>query len=397
MNDLEFDTYSPQWLADPYGYYRVLRAADPVHWSERLGHWVLTRYRDIVSVLKDPRFSARDRPPQRRWGRPTMMVTADPPDHARLRRPATHRFTAGSVDALGPRIDAFVQERLDAAAEKGEIEVVSELARPLPLTIISELMGVPVDGSRLRGAAAESMNAPGAMSRPEAMAAVGRRARRTAETDTNAETPLDRFFREAFDRHRAELNDDLLQDILRAEAGGRMTAEEVLDTAVILYGAGQETTAKMIGNGVYELLRHPDQLRLLQEEPSLIGAATEELFRFNPPVHAISRRASRDVELAGKEIKAGQRVLCFLAAANRDPETFPGPDALDIRREENYHITFGMGVHTCLGGLLARAETAAAIGALVQRFPRLRLAEPEVEWEGSFIIRGVRRLPVLLD
>jgi cytochrome P450 len=173
-----------------------------------------------------------------------------------------------------------------------------------------------------------------------------------------------------------------------------MTAEEVLDTATILYGAGQETTGSLVTNAVFQLLRHPDQLRKLQEDPDLIRSAVDELLRFDAPVHAVRRKALVDVELGGKTIRAGEKALLMLMAANHDPEVFEDPEEMDLERRDNYHIAFGSGPHTCLGGILARAEAQVAIGSLVRRFPRLRLARGDVRYQGSFILRTIRELPV---
>lgn len=362
------------WLQDPYTAYRELREHDPVHWSETLGHWVLTRYADVVQVLKDRRFSAGNRPPQRRWGRATMMVTADPPEHARLRRPVTHRFSAGSVQQLRPRIQEVVDELLDDVEEQGEIDANWDFARQLPRTIIAELMGVPLEPRRVAPRAYEAAADDGPMLPP----------RREPGSDPEP-TEQDRFFLRVVEAHHDELADDVLNDLIEAEAGHRLTAEEVLDTAVILYGAGQETTANVIGNGLHALLTHPDQLARLRDDPGLIHAATDEMLRYASPVHTVRRRALEDVDLGGTTIPAGAKVLCMLTAANRDPEVFAQPERLDLGRDENYHIAFGSGVHTCLGGLLARAETEIAIGTLVRRYPTLRLAVPDgdVQWAAA--------------
>lgn len=388
MAKVIFDPSTPAWMADPYSAYQALRETEPVHWSDGLGHWVLTRYEDVVSVLRDARFTATNRPPQRRWERPTTMVTADPPDHGRLRKPVGHRFSLASVKALRPRIAQIVDGLLDVAGADGRMDVVTEFARPLPRAMISELMGVSfADGAGAKGAGASMSDLHPA---PEQQGSSSRLA-------TGLAMPTESAFSAAIAAHREELSDDLLQELIRAETGGEMTAEEVLDTAVILYGAGQETTAKMIGNAVYHLLQHPGQLDALRRDPALVEPATEELLRFDAPVHAISRRASEDVELGGRTIAAGDKALCFLAAADRDPEIFDQPEDLDIERADNPHVAFGVGVHACLGAALARAEIQLALAALVERYPRLRLANDAVEWEGSFIIRGVRTLPVLLS
>jgi len=208
--------------------------------------------------------------------------------------------------------------------------------------------------------------------------------------------PGEAFFAEAIEKHRKELTDDVLGELLKAETGRELSPEEVLDTAVILYGAGQETTAKMIAGGLYHLLKNPDQLDKLRSNPSLIEPATEEVLRYDAPAQAITRRAMEDVTVGGQSIRAGEKVLCVLAAADRDPEIFQDPEALNIERDPNPHIAFGTGIHACLGGTLARTEIQIVLGTLLSRFPDMRLATDDVEWEGSFIIRGLASLPVIL-
>ena len=376
-----FTPYSPGWLTDPYAEYRALRAEEPVHWSDELRHWVLTRHADVELVLKDERFSAANRPPQRRWGTPTTMVTADPPDHARLRRPTTRRFTTDAIDAMRPRVQEVVDALLAEVATAGRMDVVADLARPLPRTIISELLGVHHAGAPAQRAAQDDPHGG---------------ARREGGMGASMSVPGEDYFQQAIERHRAEVEDDLLQDLLRAEAGREMSPEEVLDSAMILYGAGQETTAKLIASGVYHLLRRPELAARLRTDPTLAVAATEELLRYDPPVQAVSRRALEDVELGGRAVRKGEKLLCVLGAANRDPDVFDHPDELDFDRGENPHVTFGTGRHVCLGAGLARAEIQSALGTLFRRYPGLALETDDVVWEGSLILRGLSALPVTL-
>jgi cytochrome P450 len=413
----KFAPWTAGWLQDPWPEYRALREEDPVYWSEEIGHWILTRYNDVVSVLRDRRFTATNRPPQRRWNRPTMMVTADPPAHSRLRRPVAHQFGSGAVEALRPMMQSVVDELLEAAAERGQMDVAWDYARVLPRRIITHIMGVPyVPPERPRG----ELNAFG-MQDPPAPRADGdheasprgndaglgaaatappgamRQRRQPPAGDEDVETEQERWFNQAIARHRDEVRDDVLQTLLSAESGGAMSEEEVLDTATILYGAGQETTGSLVTNAMFQLLRHPDQLRKLQREPELLRPAVEELMRYDAPVHSMRRKALVDVEIGGQTVKAGEKVLVMLMAANHDPEIFAEPDKMDLAREDNYHIAFGSGVHTCLGGILARAEAQVAIGSLVARFPKLRLAGDGVRYTGSFVLRTVRDLPVRVD
>jgi cytochrome P450 len=384
MSDVEFVPNTPEWLADPYPSYRELRERDPVHWSETLAHWVLTRYDDVCIVLKDERFSAANRPPQRRLNRPTTMVTADPPDHTRLRKSVRHRFSLSAVNALRPRIQELTDQFIDRAMPAEQIDIVTQIARPLPRTIMLELLGVP-DPETVQEKAST-----GATLRP----ADPHGAPRGIPLAPGTAMPGEPYFEAAIQQHRDELQDDVLGELLKAEAGRELSPEEVLDTAVILYGAGQETTAKMIAGALYHLLRNPDQLEKLRDQPALIESATEEALRYEGPAQAITRRAMEDVDVGGKTIRAGQKALCILSAADRDPEVFPDPERFDIERDPNPHIAFGTGIHACLGGTLARAEIQTAIGTLLSRFPHIELATEGVEWEGSFIIRGLKSLPV---
>ena len=377
---LRFDPSTAAWRADPYAQYRELRSQDPVHWSDAIQHWVLTRYDDVVAALKDSRLSAADRSPQRRWNRPTMMVTADLPDHTRLRKPVNHRFAAATLEELRPRVQRLVDELLDAGEREGAIDVVRDFARPVPRTIISEMMGLPAKaveiGSRVVVSPIAAMG-PGPDAPP-------------------AESVAEPFFEDALARHREVPADDLLGDLVAAEERGDMDADEVLDSAIILFMAGMETTVRTIADGVYHLLSHPDQLEKLRRDPSLIASATEELLRFGSPVQSISRKALEDIELGGRTIARGQKVLCVTASANRDPEVFDDPEKLDIERTENNHVAFGTGIHACIGSHLGRLEIQTAIGTIVRRFPDLGLASDEAEWEGGFVLRGLRRLPVTL-
>ncbi len=385
MSPVTFVPTTPEWLADPFPSYRELREQDPVHWSEALGLWVLTRYEDVSLVLKDERFSAANRPPQRRLNRPTTMVTADPPDHGRLRKSVRYRFSLSAVNALRPRIQEIIDQLIEAAQPATEVDLVSQLAKPLPRTIMLELLGVPdpeLVQAKIRSTPPASKAEP---KKPKGIPLA-----------PGTAMPGESFFQEAIEQHREELEDDLIGVLLEAETGHRLTPEEVLDTAVILYGAGQETTAKMIAGAFYHLLSNPAQLEKLRRDPSLIESATEELLRFDAPAQAITRRAMDDISIGEQTIRKGEKALCILAAADRDPEVFSDPEALNIVRDPNPHLAFGTGIHACLGATLARAEIQTVISTILARFPRIELATDDITWEGSFIIRGLASLPVVL-
>ncbi len=383
MRGLSFQPQSREWLQDPFPIYHRLQREAPVLWSPELGHWVLSRYRHVVFVLRDRRFSAANRPPQRRWGRPTTMVNADPPEHARLRRVAARPFNHHSVEGLRPLIREAVGSLLDGL--QGEVDLVERLAAPLPLLVICRVMGL---SEQARQVLARELMAfsPGAGRLRTQMMAEGM-----------AFAPDDSYWRSLVEEHRSAPGDDLVCQLIAARREGLLLDdEELVDTVVLLYVAGMETTVGLIGNAVSALLRHPEQWRRLCADPTLVRGAVEECLRYDPPVHAVSRRALADVPLGGETIRAGDKVLCLLAAANRDPEVFPDPDRFDIGRRDGDHLAFGTGIHSCLGALLARAEAEEAIAALARRFPDMTLAgEPRVG--GSLIVRRVTSLPVRLS
>jgi pimeloyl-[acyl-carrier protein] synthase len=387
MVTTQYRPFTPAVLANPYPVYHRLRAEDPVHWSEPTGGWVLTRYHDVALALSDRRFSAADRPPMRRDGPVTTMVTADPPEHTRLRRLVSKAFTAKAVEAMRPRIRQIVDGLLDEG-EGQRMDVVQDFAYPLPVTVIAEMLGVPVaDRDKFKRWASQGL-----------AGIVGRLA--SAEDRARAQRggeELRSYFTDAIARRRRDPGDDLISALIAAEDEGSAPSEaEVLDNCTLLITAGHETTSSLIGNSMLALLRNPDQLRRLQDDPSLIETAVEELLRYDPPVQAVTRRTLEDVEIDGRTIEAGRVVFAVVGTANRDPARFQRPDQLDIGRPDNPHIAFGDGRHFCLGAPLARAEAQIGIAALVRRFSQMRLAGPE-QWGGNFIVRGATSLPVALQ
>jgi len=385
---------------DPYPFYRRLRERDPVHRSATMDGYVLTRYRDVLDVLGDRSHSAEDRN-WRRWprilellaaagepdpyvdGSPTML-RLDPPDHTRLRGLVSKAFSPRAIDGWRPRIENLAQELLDALPAHGEIDLVEALAAPLPVVVIAELLGVPVaDRDRFRRWS-EDVAASLGDGGPE----IAARARR-------ATGELGAYMLGIADDRRREPRDDLISALVAAEEeGDRLSREELASTCVLLLVAGNETTTKLIGNGVLALLRNPSQLRWLREEPKRIEGAVEEILRYDGTVQFTSRVAMRDGEIAGRPIRAGQQVALVLAAANRDPERFAEPDRFDIGREDNRHLAFSHGTHFCLGSRLARLETRVAIEALATRLPGLALADEPVRYSPNTILRGPDRLPL---
>jgi cytochrome P450 len=390
--------FGPRMLADPYPYYARLRALDPVHWAEQIGGWVLTRYADVITVLRSPDVSSeRATAARQRVGpefraldevRSHSMLNTDAPRHTRLRLLVNKAFTPHTVERLAPFIRSFVDKALAAAQAHGRMDVMAELAFPLPATVIAEMLGVPPeDRNRFKKWSddttavlgnVESNLSPDLLRK--SVAAMG---------------DLLAYFRGIIARRRAEPRDDLLSALVKAqEEGDRLSDDELLANCVLLLNAGHETTTNLIGNGTLALLRHPDQLRRLRDDPSLIPSAVEELLRYDSPVQFTNRILKADLELGGKVLRAGQMVLLLLGSANRDPAQFPEPDRLDVGRPDNKHVAFGLGLHFCLGAPLARLEGRLVFEALLRRTPDIRLDGPPPRYRQNFNLRGLESLQV---
>ena len=391
----------PTVRADPYPTYARLQAMGLVV-PTALGGWLLSRHAEVFAVLRDNRFSSSSRHQggyeqyaelarqlglsdlQDLMGR--VMLFADPPDHTRLRRIVGQAFTGRAVEEMRPRIAAIVERMLDAVAADGGADLVQALAFPLPVTVISDMLGVPDDDHEmLRRWTAEAVKA---LDPSDDMTVFFPAAEAIRE--------LRGYFDELVRRRRRAPGPDLLSALIAAEDDGdRLSHEELLDTAVLLFGAGHETTVNLIAGGALNLLRHPDELARLRADPTLVTSAVEELLRFGPPVQLTARIATAEAELAGQPIATGTEVVALIAAANRDPDVFEDPDRLDIGRRDNRHLSFGGGIHHCLGAPLARIEGQEAIGRLFRRFPDLALAEPGVEWKPTSTLRGPTRLQLV--
>jgi cytochrome P450 len=388
-------------LDDPYPMYRDLRERDPIHRSRVVGGWVLSRYRDITPVLRDARFSADDRSAasfereHRRRVRAGIvseeeeynpsMLRLDPPDHTRLRGLVSKAFTPRAVERLRPRVESIVQGLLDAAESNGALDVVEDLGYPLPVTVIAEMLGVPSEErAQFKHWSDEVVRGLGFGSLDD---------ERRSEA---ASRQLSAYLEGIVARRRSDPREDLITALVQAEEGGdRLSAAEILSTCILLLVAGNETTTNLIGNGMLALLRHPAQLEPLRANPSRITSAVTELLRYDSPVQATSRIATADVELRdGSIVRAGEQVILLLGSANRDPEVFPEPDRLDITRDGERHLSFGLGTHFCLGAPLAQLEAQVAIAALIERFPGLKLASERIAWGDNAILRGVTSLPV---
>ena len=389
-----FNPMAPEFVADPYPTYHRLRGEDPVHLSP-LGFWVLTRYEDVVSVLRDPRFVKEPiadfvaarlgyTPP----GVGLSMLDRDPPDHTRLRGLVSKAFTPRVVEVLRPHIQQIVDGLLDRVQGRGSMDLIEDFAYPLPVIVICEMLGVPVDDrDRFKQWGLDiARGLDGLLLPPDSDVPQRSLASRRA---------LAEYFRELIAVRRKAPRADLLSGLIAAEeAGDRLSEDELLATCILLLVAGHETTVNLIGNGTLALLRHPGELRRLREDPGLAGSAVEELLRYDGPVQRTARIPSEDVTLGGRTIGKGEMVMPFIGAADRDPTQFPDPDRLDITRADNRHIAFGWGIHFCLGAPLARVEGQIALTTLARRLPKLALAADTVEYRQSLTLRGLTALPV---
>jgi len=394
QSDIQFNPMDPEFVADPYPTYHRLRTEDPVHHSP-LGFWVLTRYDDVVAALRDPRLAKEAIASfvAARFGAPVpamglSMLDRDPPDHTRLRGLVSKAFTPRVVEGLRPRIQQIVDGLLDGAAGRRSMDLIEEFAYPIPVIVICEMLGVPVeDHERFKGWSLDVARGLDLVwLGPDSE--VGRRS-------IAARQALGEYFRGLIAQRRAAPRNDLLSGLIAAEeAGDKLNEIELLATCILLLIAGHETTVNLIGNGTLALLRHRDQLERLRREPGLIATAVEELLRFDGPVQRTARIPSEDVSFGGRTIAKGEMVMPFIGAADRDPAQFPSPDRLDIGRTDNRHIAFGWGIHFCLGAPLARIEGQIAINTLVRRLPKLELATGQPEYRQSLTLRGLKALPV---
>ena len=383
---------------NPYASYRNLREKDPVHRMRLMDGWVLSRYADCTSVLRDSRFVSdrtkssfgeemRKLEQRSAYARATAqwMLFRDPPDHTRLRGLVSKAFTPKSVGALEPRIREIVDQLLDEAASKnGKFDVIRDLAYPLPVIVIAEMLGVPPeDRSRFKAWS----DAMGEGLEPFLTEEQLKRA-------DEATVALKDYFRGIIEARRREPREDLVTALVQAEeAGERLNEEELYTTLILLLAAGNETTTNLIGNGTLALLRHPGQYQLLRQDPGIVDSAVEELLRYDSPVQSTGRVATEDAEIAGKRVAKGSFVITLIGAANRDPEQFHEPDRLDLMRKDVRHLSFGMGNHFCLGAPLARLEGRVAFAALAERYSELRL-DGIARWRGQVILRGLASLPV---
>jgi cytochrome P450 len=394
----------PAFLEDPYPVYHRMRQQDPVYWSETLGHWVLTRYDDVLAAARHPALSSARTEvfvrAQLRGTDPALagdftrlitgtMLMKDGPEHHRLRVLGNHAFTPSVLGRWQPLIERVVDNLLDAALPRGRIDLIDDLARPLPAIVIAELFGIPPEDRETfhHWSMASARFFGGAVGDPEQAARAGNEAARQ----------LERYFRELQQGWRP--GDDLMSLLLQGQAEGRLTAEEVSSQCIVLLNAGHTTTMDQLGNTVLALLHNPEQWGRLRHDPALVRSAVEEGLRYDAAVFLLQRIAREDLSLRGQTIHEGDLLYLSLGAANRDPEVFAEPDRFDVGRADNRHLAFGAGPHLCLGMTLARRELEVALGRLVWRMPRLRFDEerPVRRRADSLVFRGLESLPVRFD
>jgi cytochrome P450 PksS len=401
MSMTPVDVTSAAFKANPFPFYAQLRAEAPVFpltvpMPVRRRAWLVTRYDDVLAVLKDARFAKNPRnamSPEQLKKRPWMppmfkplernMLDLDSPDHPRLRALVHKAFTPRLIEQMRSQIQILTDELLDAVEQKGEMDLIADFALPLPLTMIGRILGVPAEDNQQFHRWTETFLSAG-----------------TNKNYLVLIPTIIRFMaylKKLVKGRQAHPKDDLVTALVQAKEGSdQLSDDEVLAMIFLLLVAGHETTVNLIGSGLLALLEHPDQLQMFRSEPALIKPAIEELLRFVCPVEmATERYACEDITVAGTTIPRGELVLAVIGSANRDEHYFDRPDTLDITRENNRHLAFGQGVHYCLGAPLARLEGQIAISTLIQRMPDLRLsvAPEQLRWRGGFILRGLEALP----
>ncbi|MGW2178422.1 cytochrome P450 [Streptomyces sp. NPDC001732] len=400
--DARFDPWSPAFVADPYPAYAALRAAGRVHYFEPTDQWLVPHYADVSALLRDRRLGrtylhrftheefGRTPPPAEHEPFHTLngqgILDLEAPDHTRIRRLVSKAFTPRTVEQLVPTVRRLAAELVDSFVEAGGGDLLAAVAEPLPVAVIAEMLGIP-----------ESDRAP---LRPWSAAICGmfelNPSEETARAAVRASLDFSAYLRELIEERRKNPGTDLISALIAAhDEGERLSEQEMISTCVLLLNAGHEATVNTTVNGWWTLLRHPEQLAALRADHGLLPTAIEELMRYDTPLQMFERWVLDDIEIDGTVIPRGSEVALLFGSANRDPARFTDPDTLDLARGENPHITFGAGIHFCLGAPLARVELAASFGELLRRAPNMRLvAEPE--WNPGYVIRGLKELRVEL-
>ncbi|MFF7095365.1 cytochrome P450 [Streptomyces rubradiris] len=400
--DHVFDPWDPAFVADPYPAYAELRARGRAIRYEPSDQWLVPHHADVSALLRDRRLGrtylhrftheefGRTPPPPEHEPFHTLndhgMLDLEPPDHTRIRRLVAKAFTPRTVERLGPYVRGLADELVAALVDNGGGDLLTDVAEPLPVAVIAELLGIPAaDRPLLRPWSADICGMYELNPSEE-----------TAARAVRASTEFSGYLRELIAARRAEPGEDLVSALIAAhDEGDRLTEQELVSTAVLLLNAGHEATVNATVNGWYALFRHPGQLAALRADPSLVPSATEELLRYDTPLQLFERWVLDDIEIGGTTIPRGAEVALLFGSANHDPAVFADPGRLDLARAENPHISFGAGIHYCVGAPLARIELAASLTALLERAPTLALAA-EPERRPNFVMRGLRGLRVEL-
>jgi cytochrome P450 len=394
--------FDANFIADPYRTYSYLRTTGPLHWADkfRSGAWLVPRYADVMAGLHDPRLSSKRSHtltaalPTEVQGEFTtfnqifsrFMLFLDPPEHSRIRKLLNKEFTPNMIQRLRPRIQQIVDSLLDQVAGKSEMEFMTEFAHLLPVRVIAEMLGIPSEDQRDFEIWSDDLT--DFFGNAAATVETARRAQ-------NSLVSLTEYFRARLPERRANKRDDLVSLLLRVEEEGEiLTSEELLAQCTLLLVAGHETTRNLLGNGMLALLQNPDQFAKLKENPSLINSAVRELARYDSPVQFSGRAATEDFSWHDHEIKKGQTVVLLLGSANRDAEKFSEPDKLEITRDEGMPLSFGHGIHFCIGAALAYTEAEIAFTTLLERTSGLRMLDDVPAWRPNMSFRGLSRLPL---
>ena len=403
MPPIQDDMFTPDVIADPYAYYGRLRDEDPVHWNEAYELWAITRHDDLVWLTRNHElFSSAVFKNDPRGPYPGIdesdlglyeyvknyqadqFIQHDRPEHLEMRRVMHGYFTPKSMEAWRPFIREAVKSLLDAAEEKGEMDVMRDLATPLPVLVIAEMMGVPPEDRPYIRALAEKL------------LYIGRGEYDRMKPLAEGMQGMVDYVSPLVDRRIVDPGDDFISVLASGEKRGIFTRHEVLVNASLLLLAGHETTINLICNGTLSFLQHPEQWAQFMKDPAgLAKPATEECLRYDSPVKSIQRIATQDVEMRGKTLRKSDRIRWFISSANRDPGAFPEPEKFDITRYPNQHVAFGSGTHHCLGATLARVEGQEVFRALAERFPKLQAKPEDLEYQPSITFRSLKALPVV--
>ncbi|WP_084958781.1 cytochrome P450 [Thermoactinospora rubra] len=393
---MRFDPWDPNFVAHPYGVYAELRRERPVSFFEPTGQWLIARYEDVNALLRDRRLGRSylhvatheefGREPEPEFQEPFWrviragMLDVEPPVHTRLRRLVSKAFTPRMVESLRPRVRAIAERLVADFVAKGGGDLIADVAEPLPVTVIAEMLGVPeADRHLLRPWSADICGMYELNPTLEAQ-----------HTAVRAAQEFAGYLRTLSRERRSDPGEDLISALTQVE---ELTEDELIGTCVLLLNAGHEATVNVTGNGWWALLRNPGELERLREDPGLLPTAIEELMRWDTPLQMFERWVLEDIEVGGVRIPRGVEVALLFGSANRDPEVFDDPDRLDVGRKDNPHISFGAGIHFCLGAPLARIELAESFGTLLREAPKLELVR-EPQWKPGYIIRGLRSLEV---